>query len=239
MIRIEKLNKAFGKHQVLKDVSLEFNEGQSVALIGPNGSGKTTLIKALLGLVVAKGEIWVAGTAIKRQSDYRRHIGYMPQMSRFPDNMTVRQLFAMMKNLRSDVKPNNYDLDLYQAFEIDQMASKRLSVLSGGMKQKVSAAVAFLFDPPILILDEPTAGLDPLSNEILKDKLKKEISGGKLVLITSHILNDLDEITTHVAYLMDGELKFFKSLDQLKNETSEFRLNRIIAQVLNQEKVYV
>lgn len=239
MIRIENLNKAFGKHQVLKDVSLEFNEGQSVALIGPNGSGKTTLIKALLGLVVAKGEIWVAGTAIKGQSDYRRHIGYMPQMSRFPDNMTVRQLFAMMKDLRSDVKPSSYDMDLYQAFEIDQMASKRLSVLSGGMKQKVSAAMAFLFDPPLLILDEPTAGLDPVSNEILKDKLKKEISRGKLVLITSHILNDLDEITTHVAYLMDGELKFFKSLDQLKNETSEFRLNRIIAQVLNQEKVYV
>ena len=239
MIRIENLNKAFGKHQVLKDVSLEFNEGQSVALIGPNGSGKTTLIKALLGLVVAKGEIWVAGSAIKGQSDYRRHIGYMPQMSRFPDNMTVRQLFAMMKDLRSDVKPDTYDRDLYQAFEIDQMASKRLSVLSGGMKQKVSAAMAFLFDPPVLILDEPTAGLDPVSNEMLKDKLKKEISRGKLVLITSHILNDLDEITTHVAYLMDGELKFFKSLDQLKNETSEFRLNRIIAQVLNQEKVYV
>ena len=239
MIRIENLNKTFGKHQVLKDVSLEFNEGQSVALIGPNGSGKTTLIKALLGLVVAKGEIWVAGSAIKGQSDYRRHIGYMPQMSRFPDNMTVRQLFAMMKDLRSDVKPHTYDRDLYQAFEIDQMASKRLSVLSGGMKQKVSAAMAFLFDPPVLILDEPTAGLDPVSNEMLKDKLKKEISRGKLVLITSHILNDLDEITTHVAYLMDGELKFFKSLDQLKNETSEFRLNRIIAQVLNQEKVYV
>src|SRR5690554_7827268 len=239
MIRIENLNKTFGKHQVLKDVSLEFNEGQSVALIGPNGSGKTTLIKALLGLVVAKGEIWVAGSAIKGHSDYRRQIGYMPQMSRFPDNMSVDQLFSMMKDLRSDTKPGSYDLDLYKTFEIDKMKSKRLSILSGGMKQKVSAALAFLFDPPILILDEPTAGLDPVSNEVLKDKLKQEISRGKLVLITYHILNDLDEITTHVAYLMVGEVKFFKSLDQLKNETAETRLNRIIAQVLNQENVYV
>lgn len=239
MIRIDNLNKAFGKHQVLNHVDLEFEKGQSVALIGPNGSGKTTLIKALLGLVVAKGDIWISGSSIKRQSDYRKQIGYMPQMSRFPDNMTVKQLFAMMKNLRSDVKSGSYDLDLYNAFEINEMASKRLSILSGGMKQKVSAALAFLFDPPILILDEPTAGLDPVSNEILKDKLKKEISRGKLVLITSHILNDLDEITTHVAYLMDGEVKFFKSLDQLKNETAETRLNRIIAQVLNQENVYV
>ncbi|HLW19620.1 MAG TPA: ABC transporter ATP-binding protein [Cyclobacteriaceae bacterium] len=239
MIRIENLNKAFGKHQVLNDINLEFGKGQSVALIGPNGSGKTTLIKALLGLVVAKGDIWVEGISIKGQSNYRQQIGYMPQMSRFPDNMTVRQLFTMMKDIRSDVKPSMYDLDLYEAFEIEQMASKRLSILSGGMKQKVSAALAFLFAPPILILDEPTAGLDPVSNEILKDKLKQEISNGKLVLITSHILNDLDEITTHVAYLMDGEVKFFNSLEQLKTETAETRLNRIIAQVLNQEKVYV
>src|SRR5690554_3651944 len=239
MIRIENLHKTFGNHQVLKDINLEFLKGQSVALIGPNGSGKTTLIKALLGLVVAKGNITVAGAAIKGHSDYRRQIGYMPQMNRFPDNMTVKQLFAMMKDLRSDVQPGTYDLDLYQAFEIDKMESKRLSILSGGMKQKVSAALAFLFDPPVLILDEPTAGLDPVSNEVLKDKLKQEISRGKLVLITYHILNDLDEITTHVAYLMVGELKFFKSLDQLKAETSESRLNRIIAQMLNQEKVYV
>src|SRR5690606_24981438 len=233
MIRIENLNKKFGKHQVMKDINLEFLKGQSAALIGPNGSGKTTLIKALLGLVVAEGDIWVEGAAIKGHSNYRRQIGYMPQMSRFPDNMTVKQLFSMMKDLRSDVQPDAYDLDLYKTFEIDQMKSKRLSILSGGMKQKVSAALAFLFDPPVLILDEPTAGLDPVSNEILKDKLKQEIQKGKLVLITSHILNDLDEITTHVAYLMDGEVKFFNSLEQLKTETAETRLNRIIAQVLN------
>src|SRR5690554_2665783 len=118
MIRIENLNKAFGKHQVLNDINLEFGKGQSVALIGPNGSGKTTLIKALLGLVVATGDIWVEGSAIKGQSNYRQQIGYMPQMSRFPDNMTVKQLFDMMKDLRSEIKPNAYDLDLYKAFEI-------------------------------------------------------------------------------------------------------------------------
>lgn len=239
MITIEHLSKTFGKHKVLKDVNLEFGKGQSVALIGPNGSGKTTLIKSLLGLVLAKGDIKVDGKSIKGQSDYRRQIGYMPQMSRFPDNMVVRQLFSMMKEVRSEVEPHAYDMDLYRSFEIDKMASKKLSVLSGGMKQKVSAALAFMFDPPILILDEPTAGLDPVSNEVLKEKLKKEISKDKLVLITSHILNDLDEITTHVTYLMDGELKFFKSLEQLKTETAETRLNRIIAQILNQEKAYV
>src|SRR5690606_2005901 len=181
MIRIDRINKAFGKHQVLNNICLDFTSGQSVALIGPNGSGKTTLIKVLLGLVVADdGGITVDGRPVKGESDYRRLLGYMPQMSRFPDNMSVQQLFSMMKNLRSDVGDNAYDLDLYKAFEIEEMAAKRLGILSGGMKQKVSAALAFLFDPPILILDEPTAGLDPISNEILKDKLKSQIKEGKL-----------------------------------------------------------
>jgi Cu-processing system ATP-binding protein len=240
MIKIDKLNKVFGKHRVLKDITLNFEKGQGVALIGPNGSGKTTLIKVLLGLVSANsGEVIFDGRSIKGQSDYRQQVGYMPQMSRFPANMTVLQLFNMMKSLRSDIKEEEYDLDLYKAFEIEAMASKRLEILSGGMKQKVSAALAFLFDPTVLILDEPTAGLDPVSNEILKEKLKRMIDRGKLVLVTSHILNDLDEITTHVAYMMDGEVRFYKSLDQLKNETAESRLNRIIAQVLNQEEAYV
>lgn len=240
MIEIDRLYKAFGKHQVLDNICLDFEKGQSVALIGPNGSGKTTLIKIILGLVEANsGTAIVDGRSIKGQSEYRKQIGYMPQMSRFPDNMSVKQLFSMMKDLRADVGNQAYDLDLYSAYNIEEMGSKRLGILSGGMKQKVSAALAFLFNPQILILDEPTAGLDPLSNELLKDKLKAQIGAGKLVLITSHILNDLDEITTHVAYLMDGKVRFYRSLEQLKEETSESRLNRIIAQILNTEEAYV
>ena len=240
MIKVDNLNKKFGKQQVLKEVSLEFGAGQSVALIGPNGSGKTTLIKVLLGLVLPdSGLVNFQGKPIAGDGNYRKMVGYMPQMSRFPTNMTVRQLFSMMKSIRDDVPEEAYDLDLYHAFDIESMSRKRLEVLSGGMKQKVSASLAFMFDPKVLILDEPTAGLDPVSNEVLKDKLKNIVSGDKLVLITSHILNDLDDITTHVAYLMEGVVKFYKSLDQLKSETAESRLNRIIAQVLNKEKEYV
>lgn len=240
MIEIIGLKKNFGKHKVLKGINLHFGSGQGVALIGPNGSGKTTLIKVLLGLVHPdKGNVMFGGKSIKDDSLYRQDLGYMPQMSRFPENITVRRLFQMMRRLRSDVAEQNYDLDLYHRFEIEKMANSRLEVLSGGMKQKVSAALAFMFDPKVLILDEPTAGLDPVSNEILKDKLKNVLAKDKLVLISSHILNDLDDITTHVAYLMEGEIKFFKSLEQLKSETAESRLNRIIAQVLNQEKAYV
>ncbi|MBK6264952.1 ATP-binding cassette domain-containing protein [Marivirga sp. S37H4] len=237
MIHIRELNKKFGKHHVLQNINLQFELGQGVALIGPNGSGKTTLIKALLGMVIPdKGEMLFNGSSIKNQSLYRQNIGYMPQISRFPDNMKVGQLFNMIRDVREDIKADVYDWELYDSFEIEQMKTKRLNILSGGMKQKVSAALAFLFNPKVLVLDEPTAGLDPVSNEILKEKLRKSITNGKLVLITSHILNDLDEITTHVAYLMDGKTQFFKSLEQLKMETSEDRLNKIIAHILNGEE---
>lgn len=240
MISISDIHKRFGRQHVLRGISMDFQPGQSVALIGPNGSGKTTLIKTLLGMVTPeKGDILFNGKSVLGQSDYRRHIGYMPQIQRFPENMRVKQLFKLMQSLRKDVPEANYDLDLYRDFDIDGMAKKQLGNLSGGMKQKVSAALAFLFNPDVLVLDEPTAGLDPISNEVLKDKLKSSIAAGKLVLITSHILSDLDEITTDVAYLMDGNLAFYKTLDQLKSDTSEDRLNRVIAQVLKAENSYV
>ncbi|MEX0813809.1 MAG: ABC transporter ATP-binding protein [Chitinophagales bacterium] len=240
MIDFRGINKKFGKQHVLQDIDLQFELGQGLALIGPNGSGKTTLIKILLGLVVPdSGDVIFDGKSIMNQSTYRQQIGYMPQISRFPDNMKVGQLFKMMKNIRADLAPQNYDSELFDAFEIDKMKSKRLNILSGGMRQKVSAALAFLFNPKVLVLDEPTAGLDPVSNELLKKKLRQSIEQEKLVLITSHILNDLDEITTHVTYLMEGKTHFYKSLEQLKIETSENRLNRIIAQILNKESTHV
>lgn len=240
MINITSLYKKFDRQQVLNDISLKFEFGRSVALIGPNGSGKTTLIKSILGMVRPDaGDITYNGQSIIGESEYRRHLGYMPQMQRFPEHMRVSQLFSLMQDLRKDVHPENYDRSLYKAFGIETMAAKRLGQLSGGMKQKVSAALAFQFNPEVMILDEPTAGLDPLSNEMLKDKLKESMNEGKLVIITSHILNDLDEITTDVAYLMEGRLAFFKTLDQLKSDTSEDRLNRMIAKVLKTENGYV
>lgn len=224
---------------MLNNIYLSFEQGHVVALIGPNGSGKTTLIKVLLGLVLAdSGDIRFHGESIRGENAYRRNIGYMPQVGRFPDHLTVGQLFNMMKDIRTDVKTANYDMDLYRDFDIESMQRKKLSILSGGMRQKVSAALAFLFDPQVLVLDEPTAGLDPVSNEKLKAKLKSAAAGGKLVVITSHILSDLDEIVTDVAYLMDGEKLFYKSLKELQNETDETRLNSIIAHILRKASIH-
>src|SRR5207237_9494798 len=118
----------------------------------------------------------------------------------------------------------------------DTIVDKSMRSLSGGTRQKVSAALAFLFDPQILILDEPTAGLDPLSSEILKTKIAAEKSKGKLILITSHILSDLEDLTTDVMYLQEGKLIFFKSIGALRAETGEEKLGKAIAWVMRHPK---
>ncbi len=231
MISIRHITKRYKQVTALQDVSLELQAAQAIALIGPNGSGKSTLMKSILGLVHPDaGEITVLDQPVQRNGAYRANIGYMPQIIRFPENMQVRQLFSMMRDIRKH--PGHTDNELYQAFAIDTMANKPLGGLSGGMKQKVNAALAFLFDPRIIILDEPTAGLDPLSAEILKEKIRTEKNKGKLILISSHIMADLEEITSDVLFLMDGRIAFFKDLDTLKAETGTANLSKAIARVM-------
>src|SRR6187397_1260330 len=235
MIRIEHISKKFKKLIALDDINAQFDKGQVISLIGPNGSGKTTLIKSILGMVKAdSGKIFFNDELINGDPSYRSQIGYMPQIGRYPDNMKVGQLFSMIKNIRSQEKI--FDEELFYKFRLDTIKDKAMRTLSGGTRQKVSAALAFLFDPEILILDEPTAGLDPLSSEILKEKILKEKSKNKLILITSHILSDLDELTTHIMYMQEGKLEFFKVIDQLREETGELKLGKAIARIMKGEK---
>lgn len=232
MIRIEYISKRFRKLQALDSISADFESGQVISLVGPNGSGKTTLIKCILGMVKPdQGEIRVNGQSVQLQHTYRKQIGYMPQIGRYPDNMKIRQLFEMLYSLRKD-ESATADRELIRDFELENIFEKPMRTLSGGTRQKVSAALAFLFNPPILILDEPTAGLDPLAAEILKAKMMKEKKNNKLILITSHILSDLDELTTHIMYMQDGKQLFFKDLDEVREDTGEIKLGRAIARIM-------
>lgn len=201
--------------------------------MGPNGSGKTTMIKCILGMVIpGEGNILFDGNSIKGDWKYREHIGYMPQIGRYPDNMRIGQLFDMMRNIRE--KEWQTDEELIGSFGLARMFDKRMHTLSGGTRQKVSAALAFLFNPPILILDEPTAGLDPVSVECLKEKIQREKSRGKLFIITSHITSDLEELATDLIYLFEGNVRFNNSIQTLKEETNEARLGRAIASFISQ-----
>ena len=195
MIIIEHISKRFNKLQVLNNINLSCNKGECIALIGPNGCGKTTLIKCILGMVI-----------------YRKNIGYMPQIGRYPENMTIGQIFEMIKEIRQSTEP--LDENLLVQFQLHQLFDKRMSTLSGGTTQKVSAALAFLFNPNILILDEPTAGLDPLAAEILKEKIIAEKNNGKLILITSHLLSELDDLITQLIFMQDGKIEFHHTINE-------------------------
>lgn len=236
MIRIENISKRFRKLQVLENISAGFEKGQVVSLIGPNGSGKTTLIKCILGMVRPdSGKIHINGELINGDPSYREQIGYMPQIGRYPDNMKAGHLFSMLQNIRN-TPAENTNHDLIREFELEKISNKPMRTLSGGTRQKVSAALAFFFNPSILVLDEPTAGLDPLASEILKAKILSEKRKGKLILITSHILSDIDELTTHIMYLQEGKLQFFKDMETLQEETGELRLGKAIARIMKGEK---
>jgi Cu-processing system ATP-binding protein len=231
MIQIENLQKRFKKLQALQNISVSFERGQVVSLIGPNGSGKTTLIKSILGLVKPdSGKILFDGVPVDKDIDYRKQIGYMPQIGRYPDNIKIGQLFDMIRNLRG--KDQATDEELFYRFKLDAMQEKTMKSLSGGTRQKVSAALAFLFNADVLILDEPTAGLDPIAAEILKEKVIAEKKKGKLILLTSHILSDLEELTTDVLYLQEGKVVLYKPIKELYQMTGEEKLSRAISYIM-------
>lgn len=282
MIRIRDLNKNYGALQALASVSAEFGPGRITAVLGPNGAGKTTLIKSILGLVKPDtGTITVDGIRVNGESRYREMIGYMPQLARYPENLTVTEIVDMIRDIRksatgagnensgndskvttedsrSNAGPENAggsdgkagrngkaptgqrldgqgdtDLELWQRFGLDSEKNKPFRTLSGGNRQKVSAVLAFLFRPRVLFLDEPTTGLDPVSSSILKDKILAERDRGTTIILTSHIMSEVQELADQVVYLLEGKIHFERSVSGLLDETGQPTLERAIAVMLD------
>ena len=235
MIEIKNVSKKFGKLEVLKNVSVSCKSGQCIALIGPNGCGKTTLIKSILGMVLPdEGSMEFNQKSIFGDYSYREKIGYMPQIGRYPDTMTIGEIIEMVKKIRNS--KDNLDEDLFRDFEIEKMLNKQMRTLSGGTTQKISAVLAFLFNPDVLILDEPTAGLDPLASELLKEKIIKEKEKGKLIIITSHLLSELDDLISEIIFMQDGKIFFHKKVNELREETQEDKISKAIAKILRTNK---
>ncbi|MRM85666.1 ABC transporter ATP-binding protein [Riemerella anatipestifer] len=233
MIEIKNLTKTFGKFKALNNINLSCKTGRAIALIGPNGCGKTTLIKSILGLnTVESGQILVNGNDVSESYHYREIIGYMPQIGKYPENMTIRETLDIILNNRSQTK--KLDIELIDAYDITKIENKRMGNLSGGTIQKVSAIIAFMFNPSIIILDEPTAGLDPIAAEILKHKIIKKQKKGKLIIITSHLLSDLEQIVDEVIFLSEGKVIFHKNVEDIKQSTQEDSLSKAITTILRQ-----
>ena len=231
MIELKEVSKNFGLTHALNNVNLKLGSEQCIGLIGPNACGKTTMIKSILSIVVpTAGDILIDGKSIKNDVSYKSLIGYMPQIGRYPENMSIGQVLELIKGIRS-YQPN-HDLELFDQYEIETMLEKKMRTLSGGTTQKVSAVLAFLFRPKVLILDEPTAGLDPIAAAILKDKILKAKNEGALILITSHLLAELEDVVSEIIFMQDGRLVLHNSVSELKDLTGESSIARSIIQLL-------
>ena len=230
MVDIKNLHKKFSKNIVLSGLDLHIKEGGIIAVLGPNGSGKTTLIKSILGMVIPnEGTIEVLGKNIKNNSAYRNKIDYLPQIANFPNNLKVSELIRMIKDLRRDTSNDEVLIDL---FKLRPFLNKKLGNLSGGTKQKVNIVLTFMFDSPLIILDEPTSGLDPISLIRLKTLIQTEKEKGKTILITSHIMSFVEEVSDEIVFLLEGKIYFKGSINELKTKTNQPDFEHAIASIL-------
>ncbi len=235
MIQINDLHKKYGKNKVLKGINLEIKEGVS-AILGPNASGKTTLNKCILGMVFPEqGSIQINELNISNHHLYRKDINYLPQIANFPNNLTVYEVIRMIKDLR-----NLNDLNeshLLELLGLYPFWDEKLNSLSGGTKQKVNLLLTFLFDHPILILDEPTAGLDPATIITLKKLILSEKEKGKTIIITSHILSFVEQMADEIIFILEGRIYYKGTIDNLKTITKQDNLEQAVAVLTTETNV--
>ena len=234
MIEFKDVHKKYGKLEVLKGVSFTIKDGGIFAILGPNGSGKTTSMKSFLGMVIpTKGDIFFNGKSIKNQWAYREQISYLPQIANFPSNLKVKELIAMIKNIK---KLPCHEQELIELFGLQKHLNKSLGNLSGGTKQKVNLVLTFMVDVPVLVLDEPTSGLDPIAILALKKLILREKEKGKTILITSHILSFIEELPDEILFILEGNIYFRGTPQQLLETTQKNNFQEAIAELLKNEK---
>ena len=232
MIEVRKLHKKYGPVEVLKGIDITFEKGEITAILGPNGSGKTTLMKSILGMVIPQsGEVIIDNEPILGHWMYRNKISYVPQIANFPGNLKVLELIQMIRDIRPGAQNHTRLID---TFKLQPFLNKKLAALSGGTRQKVNLVLALMFDAPIIFLDEPMAGLDPVALIILKRLIAEEKAKGKTILLTTHIISLVEEIADKVAFLLDGTVYFYGPVAELKDKTKQPDLEQAIAAILKE-----
>jgi len=218
MIDIENLSKYYGKVRGVDGISLEVKEGEVMAFLGPNGAGKTTTIKCILGLIKpTKGRITVKGMEIgKNEKEIKRLIGYLPQRISFPENMTGYEILKLFSRIRGIQKDRVEQILSIVGLSAD--SRRKVTEYSGGMIQRLGIAVALLSDPHILILDEPTISLDPEGAYQIKRLIFDLNKSGKTIVLSTHILGDIEELADRIAIFHRGKLIDVDSLPNLSKK---------------------
>lgn len=220
-IRIEHLNKHIGKQHVLKDVNLTIGDGEVIGLLGPNGAGKSTLMKIMVGVWDAtSGEVQVP-----------KSVGFLPEQNPLYEDMYVREYLRFFVELRTPksmpLHPTPYTLhqqveDLINRVGLTSEANKKIGQLSKGYKQRVGLAQAMIGDPELLILDEPTTGLDPNQLEDIR-ALIREMGKDRTVILSTHILQEVKQMCSRVIIIDHGEIKVDKPMSEIENLEETFK----------------
>lgn len=215
-IEINNLNKFYGKKQALKNVDLSIKQGM-FGLLGRNGAGKTTLMKTLATLLQKKdGEITVCGIPIENAKEVRRIIGYLPQEFSMYPSMNVAETMdylGILSGLGSSERKERTEM-LLKKVNLTEHRNKKIRALSGGMKRRLGIAQALLNDPKVLIVDEPTAGLDP-EERVRFRNLLSETAENRIVILSTHIVGDIEAACEDIAILDDGKVLYNGTVDDL------------------------
>lgn len=226
MIRVEHLHKSIGQISILNDVSLHIDEGEVVGLLGPNGAGKSTLMKVLTGLWRANaGTVNVCGVDVLAQPDQvHRHIGYLPEQNPLYRDMYVREYLLFIARLRRSVRAtcDGAVEELIDLVGLTPQANKRIRELSKGYKQRVGLAAAMIGNPEVLILDEPTTGLDPNQLEDIR-ALIRDLGKSHTVILSTHILQEVKAICSRVIIIDHGRIRLDKPLAEIGDLEQTFK----------------
>lgn len=208
------VTKTYGEFKAVDDLSLQVEKGGVWALLGPNGAGKTTFLKCILGLREFSGSITIEGhDIVKNPKKAKMQIGYVPQHPTLYDELTVQETLRYFGDMRN-VKRSRLK-ELLEFVGLELWARQPSSALSGGMKQRLMLAVALLSDPPTLLLDEPTANLDVRRQLEFRDLINLLVSEGKTVVLTTHLLGDVDQIAQKIMLINKGKLVVKSSVPDL------------------------
>ncbi|MDR0196653.1 MAG: ATP-binding cassette domain-containing protein [Oscillospiraceae bacterium] len=225
-LSLKNINKFYGKNHALKDFTADFSPGVN-ALLGPNGAGKTTLMNIITGNIVPERNDnraidWDGESIYKLGKNYRSILGFMPQHQGLYESFTAVRFLSYMAALKglSAARAREQIPELLEAVELSHAAKKRLGGFSGGMKQRVLIAQALLGAPQLVILDEPTAGVDPKQRVVIR-KLIQKISENKIVIISTHIVSDIETIASDVLLLKKGVIAAHGTVKELVDTLPE------------------
>ena len=233
MIEVSGLTKqytsSFGRPKItaLDGIDFQVGEGELFGLLGPNGAGKTTTVKILLGLTHATtGTATVCGLPV-RDPESRRHVGYLPEGHKIPNYLTARQalsIFGRMSGMDGKTIAERIPV-LLERVRMGQWADVRIKKFSKGMTQRLGLACALIHAPKVLLLDEPTDGVDPVGRREIRDLLREEAAGGTTVLLNSHLLSEIELTCDRVAVLRNGKVAAFGSVEELTRRTATYKMS--------------